>query len=324
MAENAGLICAVCLDRAGGGSQLDWEHVRRWQETDGPLWVHLDRGHEVAVRWIESDAGVNPVVADALCAEETRPRCTAVNDGLVLILRGVNLNPGADPEDMVSLRLWTDGKRVVSVQMRKVMAIEDVRAKLAEKRGPTGPGDLVVEIADRLVERMGPTLADIDDQIDNLEEEIVAGAVADLRGGLANLRQKAIVLRRYIAPQRDALGRLQAEPAAALSDTGRLHLREISDAVTRYVEDLDAARERAAVVQDQIANRIAEEMNRRMYLLSVVAAIFLPLGLITGLLGINVGGIPGADTPWAFGFVTFVLVLIAAAQIFLFRRSRLL
>jgi zinc transporter len=263
-------------------------------------------------------------VAEALCAEETRPRCAVIGDGLVLILRGVNLNPGADPEDMVSLRLWTDGRRLVSVQWRKVMAIEDVRRKLAENRGPKSPSDLVVEIADRLVERMGPTLADIDEQIDHLEEAIVAGVVGDLRGELASLRQKAIVLRRYIAPQRDALARLQAEPAAGLSDISRLHLREISDAVTRYVEDLDAARERAAVVQDQIANRIAEEMNRRMYLLSVVAAVFLPLGLITGLLGINVGGIPGAETRWAFGFVTLLLVLIAAAQIFLFRRTRLL
>ena len=70
-------------------------------------------------------------------------------------------------------------------------------------------------------------------------------------------------------------------------------------------------------------DRRAETMNRQMLILSVVAAIFLPLGLITGLLGINVGGIPGADNPWAFAIVCVLLVVLGALQFWWFKRNGL-
>ncbi len=100
-----------------------------------------------------------------------------------------------------------------------------------------------------------------------------------------------------------------------------MRLREISDRTTRYVEDLDSIRDRAAVTQEELNNRIAEQMNKTMYVLSLVAGIFLPLGLLTGLLGINVGGIPGTENKWAFTIFSILLLGIAAAQVWLFKRK---
>jgi len=107
-----------------------------------------------------------------------------------------------------------------------------------------------------------------------------------------------------------------------LTPDDRNHLREVTDHVTRYYEDLDAARDRAAITQDELASRSAEQMNRGMYVLSLVASIFLPLGLVTGLLGINVGGIPGADSPSGFTTVCVVLALIAGLQLWMFRQLK--
>ena len=107
---------------------------------------------------------------------------------------------------------------------------------------------------------------------------------------------------------------------------GRAHgeaLRdEEADRVARYVEDLDAARERAAVTQEELDNRLAEQMNSRMYVLSLVAALFLPLGFLTGLLGINVGGIPLADDPMGFVEVVIILVVLVAIQVVIFMRKK--
>ena len=88
------------------------------------------------------------------------------------------------------------------------------------------------------------------------------------------------------------------------------------------MEDLDSARERAAVTQEELAGRLAEQMNKTMYVLSIVAAIFLPLGLITGLLGINVGGIPGVDSGWAFTIVCLILIGIAVVQAIVFKKMK--
>ena len=63
-------------------------------------------------------------------------------------------------------------------------------------------------------------------------------------------------------------------------------------------------------------------MNKTMYILSIVAGIFLPLGLLTGLLGINVGGIPGTENPWAFAIFCVLLLIIAGGQIWLFKRKK--
>jgi zinc transporter len=89
--------------------------------------------------------------------------------------------------------------------------------------------------------------------------------------------------------------------------------------MTRFVEDLDSARERAAVAQEELLGRLSEQMDKRMYLLSLVAAIFLPLGFLTGLLGINVGGIPGAEYHWGFTLVTLMIVILVVVQVVLFR-----
>jgi zinc transporter len=238
----------------------------------------------------------------------------------VLNLRGVNLNPGADPEDMVSLRLWIDASRVLGVWRRPLMAVRDQIAAIERNRFPVSPGDLVVKFALRLADRAEPTVADLNDQIDDLEERILDPEAEVSRSGLADVRRRAIILRRYFGPQRDALTSLEIEDLSWLSDRDRSRLREAAERVYRLGEELDAIRDRAQIVHDQIMDRRAERMNRQMLLLSVVAAIFLPLGLITGLLGINVGGVPGAANPWAFWIVCTLLLALALGFMVWFRR----
>ena len=195
---------------------------------------------------------------------------------------------------------------------------------LDQGKGPKSVGEFLSLLSDRLAVRMEPLIAEIDDRIDALEDEVLERHDPALRDRLATGRRQAIVLRRYFAPQREALLRLTGDPEAApwLEPRERHLLREIADRITRYVEDLDAGRERASVVHDQLANHLSDELNRGMYTLSVIAAVFLPLGFITGLLGINVGGMPGVDSSWAFAAVCALLALLAGLEIWLLRRLK--
>lgn len=318
MVTEEDLIHALRLDGQGGAEVLDRAELD--PRASGVVWTHHNRRSTDSRRWLLEESGLDPIVVEALLAEDTRPRCTAFESGLILILRGVNLNPGSDPEDMVSIRLWIDDTRIVSTRFPRIMAIQDLRGALDRGKGPKDQGDFVVQLAARLIERMDPVIADLDDRAGALEDEVVAEPSQALRQRLGALRRTAITLRRYIASQREALSQLILAEAEWLRPAHRLRLREIVDRVTRYVEDLDAVRERAAVIQDELVSHLSERMNRTMYLLTLVAAIFLPLGLLTGLLGINVGGIPGAEAPWAFAAVCAGLVVLAAVEIWLFRR----
>ena len=110
------------------------------------------------------------------------------------------------------------------------------------------------------------------------------------------MRSKIATVRRFMAPQRDAIDRLCRQPVAWLKDQQLQVLREEADRMTRYLEDLDLARERAVLLREEFLAQVAQEQNSRMYVLSIVAAIFLPLTFVTGLLGMNVGGLPGWTT----------------------------
>jgi zinc transporter len=283
--------------------------------------MHLDYTVDGVRNWLLEDSGLDPLVGEALIAEETRPRCVSMAGGLLISLRGVNNNPGADPEDMVSIRLFCTEQRVISTRRRRLLSIRDLVQALERGQGPGDTGELTAMLADRLIERMGRVIGELDERTDELEEAIIEEGDLVVRSGLLELRREIIQLRRYLAPQREALNRLALEKVPWIDSHDRLQIRESHDTVTRYVEDLDAARDRAGVAYEELAGRQAEQMNTRMYLLSLIAGLFLPLGFLTGLLGINVGGIPLANSHWGFFIVVVSLVMLILLQVVIFRRK---
>lgn len=282
-------------------------------------WVHLNGNILNRESW-PAHLKVDPVVVEALLAEETRPRCTPHGEGVILNLRGVNLNPGAEPEDMVSIRFWIEETRIVSVWRRPLLAVQDLFDTIERNQAPKSPGALVAKLVLRLADRVEPIVADLNEGIDSLEELILDSKASISNQQLANIRRKSIVLRRYLIPQKDALTTLEIEDVKWLDDRDRNHIREAAERITRLGEDLDAIRDRAQIVHDQILSQRAERMNNQMFVLSIVAAIFLPLGFITGLLGVNVGGIPGTNSPYAFFIVCISLIMLTGAQIWVFRK----
>lgn len=284
------------------------------------VWIQLNMNEFAAKIWLREESKLPQVAVEALLADETRPRCLPVDNGILINLRGVNLNPGADPADMIAIRMWVEEKKVVTVQRRRLRAVNDVEKHLADGMGPKDTGELLADLADSLAERMSQVIGDINHRIDDLEETILDENEQELRANLRALRREIIGLRRYLAPQREALTRLANEEISWMRPAERQHVREDADLLTRYIEDLDMARERAAVIQDELNSNMSERMNKNTYLLSIVAGIFLPLTFITGLLGINVAGIPYAESPVAFTIVTVLLAVLGAGGVAWLRR----
>lgn len=317
----SGLIFSYLLDGKGGGKPYDWNEIKNWDHNHGVLWLHLDYKVGQTKQWFSGDSGLDSIVIDALLADDTRPRITPYPGGMLVILRGVNLNPGAEPDDMISVRLWIEKSRIISIRHRKVMAVDDLRKATEIGAGPANAGDFLVQFTKGLSYRIGDVMTQLDDVVDTLEDEVIEQGTYDQRSKLSALRRQIIRLRRYLAPQREVMTRLLTEKIAFLSDSDRIHLRETAENITRYVEDLDSAKDRALVCQEELENRMAAQTNKTLYILSIITTIFLPLGLITGLLGINVGGIPGSENPFAFFIVCFLLVVIVIGQVIIFRKK---
>ena len=317
-----GLRHLCLLDGKGGLTAMDPSRIDRWSPENGPLWLHLDLTNPAAREWIASHSGIDPVAVEALLTIDSRPRLSRIGNGALLAFRGVNLNEGATPDDMVGIRIWADEHRVLSTFRRNLRSVDDIVQSLRDGDGPRNASGVVVDLAGRLVSRMSDTVDNLEEHIADLEARVIEGTSRDTRFALANLRRQIIALRRYLAPQREALASLVSSKLSWLDDSQRISLRETSDRLMRHLEDLDAIRERAAVTQEELQSRLAEQQNIRMYVLSIVAAIFLPLGFLTGLLGINVGGIPGSDNPSAFVIFVLILASLLALQVLYFRKKK--
>jgi zinc transporter len=290
-------------------------------------WLHCDRTAPGFAAW-SHDHLPGPARAGMLEAQ-ARPRCDMVEDGgaagLVLNLSAVNLNKDQDPEDMVSIRLWITPALVVSTRYRRMFLIEELLAEMKEGRGPRSTAGFVLRLADRIVRRIEDIAREREEALDRIEELLLDNRPDRLGAGeqeMARIMRSVIKLRRHVGPQREALARMAGSEAGFLTKAERFGFRELANRLARSAELLDALRERLASLRSHVDSLHAAQMGRNSFALSVVAVIFLPLSFLTGLFGVNLAGIPGADWPWAFGALSLTTVLIAAGLWLFFHWKR--
>jgi len=291
-------------------------------EGDQGHWVRINWEDEEDRRWLTTAADVDALVGEGLIAEDTRPRVVEHEGGLLIILRGVNRNAGRRPEDMISLRLWYDGRRLISASRASLHTVDRVVEALAAGTGPADLPALLLDLITGLTEQADELIETIEEELDEVEAALLEGADRELRERIGQIRRMVIIIRRYLAPERDALARLITLPSPLLDSLDRARLREQADGLTRLVEDLDMARDRGAMLHEQLLTRLSDQLNARMYLLSVVAAVFLPLGFLTGLFGINVGGMPWVETPMGFWWVALLSLAIGMGLGWWLKRRR--
>ena len=287
----------------------------------GYLWVHLDGRDEQDLTLLKAHSDIPDVAAGALAATETRPRCDRIEEGAILNLRGLGEIDPSDSDRLVSIRLWVLGTKAFTVSRRPLSATPEV-VRLMEAGAIHDSGDLVAGFARAISTQLDPEVAGLGDTLDDVESDLEPKQLYRLRRTITAVRSEAIGYRRFVAPDRDALRTLARLDFDWLADDDRLQIVEAADRFARMAEELEAVRERAGLLHEQITDLRAEQVDQRALYISVVAFIFLPLTFITGLLGMNVAGIPYADERWAFwGIVAFCVAVGAAVLIWFARRQ---
>lgn len=301
---------AVMVAPDGVASAVPPDQADRALPDGAFIWIHID-GRDQDGQALLPRLALPETARTALVATETRPRAEPIGDGALLNLRGLARTPEEAPDGLVSIRLWADRGRVVSVSFAAVAAVAEVRAQVDAGR-IHDPGDLIAALAATISERLDPEVATLGDTLDACEVLDKPQRGLAIRRRVARARTAAIRLRRFVSPQRQALDRLATLELAWLAADDRLHIRNAADRFARMAEELEAIRERAALIHEQLTDMRSEQIETRALLLSVVALVFLPLTFLTGLFGMNVKDIPLADAPGAFWWITAVCVGTAA------------
>jgi zinc transporter len=302
------MSCHVVLAGDGPVRRISPEEASHY---DGPgfVWLHVDSLVEIEVAALIGNGDVPDVAANALVATETRPRCDRIAEGALVNLRGLGDVPPDSSDRLVSIRLWAKGRKVRSVTRFPLAATKAVLEDMEAGR-ITDAGDLVSAFAREISTELDPEVADLGDQLDDCESGIEERQIYHMRPTIARIRAAAITYRRFVAPDRDALTVLASLNLPWLAEDDRLHIREAADRFARMAEELEAVRERAALLHEQLTDLRTEQVDQRSLYISIVAFIFLPLTFVTGLLGMNVDGIPYAHAHWAFwGVVAFCVAI---------------
>ncbi len=310
--KTKGLNYAYILDGNGSGKPLEnIESVEAWKPEDGVLWAHFDLNERKTHEWLTDEFLIEALVDE----EEPRPRCLQIGDGLVVIFRAMNHNPGAEVDDMLVLRIWAEKGRVITFSNSKLLAIKYIQRKIVSGIGPTDSVSMLEELAECIMDRMSEAVSDIDEFLEKIEDSMIADEENDdMMGQVSEVRRQLSTIKRYVYPQREAMENIPRKLVTWMDKADRSQLRESAHRLTRILEDIENLRERASINIDELNASMNQDAQRNMYMISVLAAFFLPLTFITGLLGINVGGIPFSGHDYGF---TAVCVIIAALSIIL-------
>jgi len=285
------------------------------------VWCHFERSNE------NSDAiralGVAPNDTESLLDETTRPHFYQINESSILLfLRAINLNPDSDPEDMVSLRFWFDGSKLITITNRDVQAVKKVNDHIQEQPDALPSArHILLDIISQIILRIEKHVAKLSDKMEKLEENNDIEQKVN-QSELHDLRRATSRLRRFMYPQLEALKKLAVTDLGWQDKKLKHSLKDFVGSMKYYNEEIALINERCEILSNEVSGKLTERVNRNLYIISIITVIFLPLSFVTGLLGINVGGIPAASSTNGFVYVSLIVFGLLLLQLLVLKLYR--
>lgn len=320
---NNGLIFALLFDGQGGAAEIQADCLSEAFKSAQPKWLHFDQNHPQCRQVLEQILPASSrLVIDALLYEDVRGRAILLHGGILAIMRGVNMHQGYEPEAMVSLRCFLNDSLIITVRKYKVFAAEDLKQALLRGEGPLNSGDFLVQYSFFSMKNLSLPLRKLQNQIEFLEDMIVEENSDYSLKPVSDMRRTILHFLRHLEPQMEVYNSIKDMNLEFLDEITRLHLQEIYHDLCRIVGDLNSWRDRAKLVHEELASSISSKINEKLYILAILTAIFLPLSFLTGLFGINLGGIPGHDRTDAFTIFCLILFMVGIIELSLFRLKK--
>jgi zinc transporter len=326
--DKNGLICGFVFEPRGAGAAADLDQALRWLESGSAAdsgafaWLHFNLGDVAAESWIRAYLPVVPAFFDALHEGSRSTRIEDASDTLVAVVNDVSFEFAFDPSEIATLWVHVGPRLVVSARIHPLKSIDRVRQ--AVKEGARFNSS--VALLNRLLRDQGDVLVHIVREatlrVDAVEDGLLAGRLQARRLELGKLRRVLVRLQRLLAPEPGALFRLLRLPPPWVTVQALDDLRQATEEFTLTIRDLSELQERIKLLQEEIAAQVGEQTNRSLFTLTVVTVLALPINIVAGLLGMNVGGIPLAQDPRGFEIIVGVIAAFMALAVWFAFRKR--
>lgn len=312
--DEHGLICGYAF--RPGGPPRPLAHIAEalavqppGEAESGFLWLHFNLSHRGAEPWLRQHAALSDDFFEALADGSRATRIERDAETLFGVINDVTFDFSFDPTDVGTLWLSVGERRVISARRHPLRSVD--RLRTAVKRGETlgSSVDLLNHLLRDQADELQRIVRRASDRLDDIEDIVLAGRFEAQGAELARLRRLTVRLQRLLVPEPAALMRTLARPPRWIAADDLQGLHRAHEEFSLVLRDVAALQERAKLIQDETVARVAEENSRSLFTLTTVTVLALPINIVAGLFGMNVGGIPFSDQP--HGFVTVIAVIAA-------------
>ena len=327
-ADPSGLICGYLIDPVGGAEPIDADAAGHWLAVPVPLdprfvWLHFNLAHTATLPWLHAHAALSDEFFEMLRDGLHSTRIERIEASLIAVINDVSFDFSFEPSDISTLWTSVTQRFVVTARRQPLRSVDKLRA--AVKGGQ--PLRSAAELLEHLLRAQADVLVDIvrgtTERVDRIEDELLASRLDVKRARLGALRRLLVRLQRLLAPEPAALFRLLQHPPPWMAEPDVQALRQASEEFGVVLRDMTTLQERIKLLQEEIAAQVVEANNRNLFLLTIVTVLALPINIIAGLLGMNVGGIPLAQHTHGFWIVVAVIATFSSiAGWVVFRRQR--
>ncbi|MDM0088613.1 MULTISPECIES: transporter [unclassified Variovorax] len=327
--DDAGLICAYLFDGPDGGGAaraVDAAEAAQWlagEKTPAAfLWLHFNLNHTQAERWMLRHAGLSDTFYETLKDGTHSTRIERDEDALIAVVNDVHFDFGFEPSDIATLWASVGPQLVVTARTQPLRTVDALRTAVRNGQSPRSSVALLEQLMRTQADGLVDIVRGVTTRIDGVEDELLSGRLDHKRARLGVLRRLLVRLQRLLAPEPASLFRLLQHPPAWMAEDDVQELRGATEEFSVVLRDMQGLQERIKLLQEEIAASVNEDNGRSLFVLTVVTVLALPINILAGLFGMNVGGIPLADHPHGFWIVvTIVLGFTVVAAWLALRRK---
>jgi len=327
-AEDRALICGYLFAPQSQGRAIDLNEALAWlnksaQQTPGEfVWLHFNLTDTASEKWMQAHLDLPPEFFAALREGSRSTRIEDAADNLIAVVNDVAFEFSFDPSEIASLWVNVNPRVAVSARVHPLRSVD--RLRLAVRDGARLSSSL--SVLNHLMHDQGDVLVrivrDATLQVDRVEDELLQGHLRQKRADMGKLRRVLVRLQRLLAPEPGALFRLLRQPPPWVTPHDLDELRQSTEEFSLVIRDLAALQERIKLLQEEMAAQVGEQTNRSVFTLTVVTVLALPINIIAGMLGMNVGGIPLNDHPHGFAIIAIIILTFTVVAGWLAFRNR--
>jgi len=286
------------------------------------IWLHLSLSNTAAERWMHESLELSESFFETLRETTGSTRLELEGDALIASVHDVLFNTSFDSANISTVTIWMDPHLVVSARLRPLRSVDRLRAALKSGQSLRSSAELLAQLLHEQAQVLVDIVRQSTTQVDDVEDKLLANRVSVSRSELSGQRRSLVRLQRLLAPEPAALFRLLSRPPEWLTEEDLGDLRHAAEELSAAVADCAALTERIKLLQEELTATIEEQTNRTLFILTLVTVLALPINVVTGLLGMNVGGIPLQQHSHGFAWVVTSLTLVTGllAYLLLLRR----